>query len=75
VYNISTGARFETYLVDGKPGAREVVVMGAAARLVMPGDRIIIAGFALMDPAELKKKPWKPTVVVLDDRNRVVAAP
>jgi aspartate 1-decarboxylase len=74
VYNVSNGARFETYLVNGKPGAREVVVRGAAARLVMPRDRIIIAGFALMDAAELKKS-WKPTVVVLDERNRVVAAP
>lgn len=70
VYNVNNGSRFETYLVNGKPGAREVIVMGAAARLVMPRDRVIIAGFALVDPAELKRG-WKPSVVVLDERNRV----
>lgn len=71
VYNIANGARFETYLVNGKPGGREVVVMGAAARLVMPGDRVIIAGFALVEGTELDG--WKPTVVGLDNTNRVVS--
>jgi aspartate 1-decarboxylase len=42
------------------------------ARLVMPGDRVIIAGFALVEADELKD--WKPSVVGLDGRNRVVAA-
>jgi aspartate 1-decarboxylase len=71
VYNINNGSRFETYLVNGKKGAREVIVMGAAARLVMPGDRIIIAGFALAEPAEVKAG-WKPKVVVLNEQNQVV---
>ena len=72
VYNITNGARFETYLVNGTPGAREVIVMGAAARLVMPGDRVIIAGFALVEPAELKAG-WKPKIVVLNETNTVVS--
>jgi aspartate 1-decarboxylase len=68
--NITNGARLETYLINGVPGRREIVVNGAAARLAMTGDRVIVAGFGHYDPAELKTH--KPRVVVLDERNQVI---
>ncbi|OHE89482.1 MAG: aspartate 1-decarboxylase [Verrucomicrobia bacterium RIFCSPLOWO2_12_FULL_64_8] len=66
VYNCHNGARFSTYVILGsRPG--EVVVNGAAARLVQTGDRIIVAGFAEFTPAEAR---WhRPAVVLLDSRN------
>src|SRR5919108_1646513 len=46
VYNISNGERFTTYAIRAEPGSGEVTLNGAAARLAMPGDLIIIASFA-----------------------------
>ena len=45
VWNVTTGARFETYILRGAPYSREFHVNGAAAHLAKPGDLLIIAGF------------------------------
>ncbi len=49
IYNCNSGARFSTYVLLGGKG--EICVNGAAARLVQPGDKIIIASFAEYDNA------------------------
>jgi len=69
--NITNGARLETYLINGERGSHEIVVNGAAARLAMKGDRVIVAGYASYTPEELIGH--HPKVVVLDERNRVVS--
>jgi aspartate 1-decarboxylase len=69
VVNINNGARFETYTILGTPGAYEVVVNGAAARLVQPADKIIIISYAQLNEAEVLKH--QPTVVHVDEDNRV----
>jgi len=69
--NLTNGNRLETYLIRGTRGSRELIVNGAAAHLNRTGDRIIVAGFALYDPAELHGH--QPTVLVLDERNEVVS--
>jgi aspartate 1-decarboxylase len=53
VYNINNGARFSTYVLPWPRASRAIVVNGAAARLVQPGDRVIIAAYALLDEKEL----------------------
>jgi aspartate 1-decarboxylase len=53
VYNINNGARFSTYVLPWPRSSRGIVVNGAAARLVQPGDMIIIAAYALLDEKEL----------------------
>jgi len=53
VYNISNGARFSTYVLSWPRASRGIVVNGAAARLVQPGDMVIIAAFALIAEKEL----------------------
>lgn len=53
VYNISNGARLSTYVLPWPRGSKGIVVNGAAARLVQPGDMIIIAAFALLAEKEL----------------------
>jgi len=53
VYNISNGARFSTYVIPWPRASRGIVVNGAAARMVQPGDRVIIAAYALIDEKEL----------------------
>jgi aspartate 1-decarboxylase len=68
VLDIDNGARFETYAIVGEPG--EVCVNGAAARLVAPGDRVIVLTYADYEDAELDR--YEPTVVHVDTGNRAV---
>jgi len=68
VVNLANGVRFETYLIEGKPG--EVCLNGPAARLGLPGDRVIIIAYAHMSIEEARS--YSPTVVLVDERNRVV---
>jgi len=53
VYNVANGARWSTYVLPWPRRSRGIVVNGAAARLVHPGDMIIIAAYALLDEKEL----------------------
>ena len=71
VLDIDNGARFETYAIVGGPG--EVTLNGAAARLVQPGDRVIVITYADYEDAELEG--YTPTIVHVDDRNRPVPDP
>jgi aspartate 1-decarboxylase len=69
IYNIDNGQRFTTYALKAPRGSGEISVNGAAARKVMVGDRLIIAAYAVYEEAELKN--YRPTVLILDERNRV----
>jgi aspartate 1-decarboxylase len=66
VLDVDNGARFETYAIRGESG--DVVLNGAAARLVHPGDRIIVITYAQYDDAELAG--YAPLVVHVDGQNR-----
>ena len=66
VLDIDNGARFETYVIRGGPG--DVIVNGAAARLVHRGDKVIIISYAHYDEAELKA--YEPLVVHVNADNR-----
>jgi aspartate 1-decarboxylase len=66
VLDIDNGARFETYAIKGGPG--DIIVNGAAARLVHRGDKIIVITYAQYDEAELEA--YAPLVVHVDDDNR-----
>ena len=66
VLDVDNGARFETYVIRGGPG--DIIVNGAAARLVHKGDRVIVISYAQYDAAELEQ--YEPLVVHVDDANR-----
>ena len=66
VLDVNNGARLVTYALAGGPG--EVCVNGAAARLVRPGDRVILLTYADYEDAELDGHA--PLVVHVDDRNQ-----
>src|SRR5438552_17758793 len=66
VLNLDNGARFETYAMRGGPG--DVILNGAAARLVHTGDRVIVITYAQFDDAELES--YSPKIVHVDSRNR-----
>ncbi|HEX4081783.1 MAG TPA: aspartate 1-decarboxylase [Acidimicrobiales bacterium] len=68
VLDLDNGARFETYAIEGGPGV--VCLNGAAARLVAPGDRVILLTYADYEPAELEG--YAPVVVHVDRANRQI---
>jgi aspartate 1-decarboxylase len=70
VVNNNNGARFETYVIEGKRGSGTICLNGAAARLVQPGDTVIIMAHAHMTPEEAAN--YKPSVLLLGDNNRVL---
>jgi aspartate 1-decarboxylase len=69
VLDVDNGARFETYAILGARGSGEVVLNGAAARLVQPGDTVIILSYADYEEAELEA--FEPNVVFVDTQNRI----
>jgi aspartate 1-decarboxylase len=72
--NASNGSRLETYALPGPGGSGVVCVNGAAARHAQAGEVVIIATFAdAVDEAEARA--WRPTLVMLDGQNRIVAGP
>ena len=70
VLDIDNGNRLVTYAIAGSPG--DVCLNGAAARLVSPGDRVIIITYADYEDAELGD--YSPQVVHVDTANRPVPA-
>ncbi len=70
VYNISNGARIETYTIEGDRRSGTVCLNGAAARLFSPGDLIIIVAYAMMDAEELKTH--QPKVILVDNNNHPI---
>jgi aspartate 1-decarboxylase len=70
VLDIDNGARFETYAMEGGPG--DVILNGAAARLVQPGDRVIVITYGVYDEAALAE--YAPRIVHVDEANRPIDA-
>jgi aspartate 1-decarboxylase len=69
VWNVTRGTRLRTYAMEGPAASGVVCVNGAAARLVHPGDLVIVATFAQYD--EGPARAHSPIVVLVDDHNRV----
>jgi aspartate 1-decarboxylase len=70
IVDVTNGARLETYTIAGERGSGVIGVNGAAARLVHPGDIVILIGYGQMETAEARV--FKPSVVFVDANNAVV---
>ena len=73
VLNISTGARFTTYAIEGPAGKGDICLNGAAARLAHRGDLVIVLTYAPVEEPELDG--YEPLVVHVDAANRRVDVP
>ena len=73
IVNNNNGARFDTYVIRGERGSGVICLNGAAARLVQPGDVVIIMAFAVMEAEDAKT--FKPTVIFPDAENKCPSAP
>ncbi len=69
VVNNNNGERLETYVIPGKRDSGVICLNGAAARLVQPGDVVIIMAYAWMEQPEAKT--YQPVVVLLDEKNKI----
>ena len=69
IANVTTGERFETYTIAGEKGSGVICINGAAAHLAKPGDIVIIMAYA--DMTEDEAKTHKPTVVIVDEKNKI----
>ena len=69
IADITNGNRLETYAIAGEAGSGIICLNGAAAKLINPGDKIIIMAYANITPEEAKSH--KPTVIFVDDNNAI----
>ena len=69
VWDADNASRLLTYAIEGPAGSGVICVNGAAAHLVTPGDRVIIASFVELDDADART--WRPNVVFVDADNRI----
>jgi len=71
IVNNNNGARFETYIIPGSRGSGVICLNGAAARLVQPGDKVIILSYAMMTDEEARKHT--PSIAIMGEGNEVVS--
>ena len=71
VVNITNGNRLVTYVIEGPRGNGDVCLNGAAARLVSPGDKVIIISYAQYAEEELSH--FSPSIVFVDKKNKIVS--
>jgi len=69
VWDVDNGARLVTYILPGPRGSGMVCVNGAAAHLIKPGHKVILATFAAMEEEEARTH--KPMVILVDEENRI----
>lgn len=70
VVNVANGERLITYAIAAPANSGSVELNGAAARLGMKGDRVIIMSYGQFSREELNN--YSPTVVLVDEQNRPI---
>ncbi|MEM3364057.1 MAG: aspartate 1-decarboxylase [Candidatus Micrarchaeia archaeon] len=64
VASTTTGARLETYIIEGKKNSGVIAMNGPAAHIIKAGEHVVIMAF------ELASKKIKPKVILVDEHNR-----
>ena len=70
IWNVTRGTRLITYALPGPRGSGVICINGAAAHLNRPGDLVIIATYADMEPEEARS--YVPVVIRVDEKNRIL---
>lgn len=71
IYNVTSGTRFETWVVAGAAGDGELCFNGAEGKLVKPGDRVVITSYCILHAGQTLEH--RPKLVFVDEKNRVKA--
>ncbi|MFB5661703.1 aspartate 1-decarboxylase [Alteribacillus sp. HJP-4] len=69
VVNNNNGERLETYVIKGRRGSGVICLNGAAARLVQPGDRVIIISYLMIHEKDCPS--FQPKVAIMTKNNTV----
>ena len=69
VLNINNGARFDTYAIKGERDSGKICLNGAAARLAVKGDTVIILSYCHVDDDEARN--FTPKLVYVDANNAI----
>ncbi|GEK35708.1 aspartate 1-decarboxylase [Kurthia sibirica] len=69
IVNNNNGARLETYVIEGQAGSGVICLNGAAARLVQPGDLIIVMTYAQLTDAQAREH--QPRIAIMDELNKI----
>ena len=69
VLNVNNGARFTTYAIEGKEDSGEICLNGAAARLGVQGDVVIILTYTQIPEEQLKN--YQPRIVHVNANNAI----
>lgn len=70
IVDIDNGARLSTYVIEGPRNSGVIGINGAAARLISPGDLVIIIAYAMVTDEDAAK--LEPRVVFVNQENKVV---
>ncbi|MDD4775754.1 MAG: aspartate 1-decarboxylase [Syntrophomonas sp.] len=72
IVNNNNGARFETYVIEGERGSGIICLNGAAARLAVRGDVVIILTYTILNDEDCLTH--KPRLVFMDEKNQIKKA-
>lgn len=72
VWDITRGTRLETYAIEGKHGSKDICANGAAAHLIRPGDRVIIATYAFVPEDDMHNH--RPKLIFVNEGNEITHA-
>lgn len=70
IVDINNGSRLSTYVIEGPRDSGIIGINGAAARLISPGDLVIIIAYAQVSDEEARE--LKPSVVFVDETNTLI---
>lgn len=70
ISNLNNGERFETYVIPGKKGSGEICLNGPTARKGVVGDKVIIFCYSYVEDNKVKR--FKPKIILLDSRNKIL---
>jgi aspartate 1-decarboxylase len=70
IVDINNGNRLTTYVIEGERDSGVIGINGAAARLISPGDLVIIIGYRMLDESEARTV--RPHIVFVDRHNQPV---
>jgi aspartate 1-decarboxylase len=70
ISNFNNGERFETYVIPGKRSSGEICLNGPTARKGIIGDKIVIFCYGFIE--EEKMKRFRPKIIILDEKNKIL---
>jgi len=69
ILNIDNGSRFTTYAIEGEAGSGVICLNGAAARLALKNDKVIILTYVNVEDSDIAN--YHPKLVFVNANNEI----